>query len=110
MKINPIADVVLVCKTELLEVHFARIPDHDVVADLYSLHENPGIEICDENALTNRILDRQRGEYYLDVSPVYSVHEVADTLAKVLHESHNLEVVIQDKEGGPDDNYVVVTA
>ena len=86
MKLIPSYDAAIVCLQRELELYFAEIPDLQIANFLSDLPtQNKGIK-------TNCQDEKQRLYYWLDVTPVFDVQQVARTIADHLCQEHGLTV------------------
>lgn len=117
MLIKPNYNCAIVVMFEGFDVRFAEIPDLDVVSEIYELESNKGIEVLapakigfagDVSLSSVSKPDKQRLDYYVTVSPVFEIMQIANLLACELKDKHGMVVkVIDDRR--PDSGFKTVS-
>lgn len=116
IQLKPDADCAITAYNVAIGISFARIPDKDVVDDVYSLDKQSGILLDEsvtsfsENVYESSLskLERQRLYYHLSIPPVFDPMTLARVIACHLEENHGLSVKVIDDRIDIDPHKVTI--
>ena len=116
IEIKPKCDAAVQLLEAGINVYFTRIPDAEVVNEIYSLEKQPTIKVEDPDinfglatASCTKKEERNRFRYWISIPPVFDIAEVGNAIAEVLRTDHNLTVELIDlrpPEDGPKNTLV----
>jgi hypothetical protein len=100
--IKPIANVILNVQPDIIMIQLARYPDPELLADIYSITDNPGIQITETGfdsaasaALGRPImkeLPKERLCYAIYIPPIYKTEDVAKAIEAMFIKDHGFTV------------------
>ena len=115
IELSPSYDSAISTYAEGLSIRFAGIPEIQIANDIYGLVDrHKGITMPSESQSATLIYDeditpeRQRLYYWLYVSPVFDIEEVAEEIAMYLNEQHELSVRLIFKSVNDEPDRVTV--
>ena len=115
IELSPSYDSAISTYAEGLSIRFAGIPEIQIANDIYGLVDrHKGITMPSEAQSAILIYDediapeRQRLYYWLYVSPVFDIEEVAEEIATYLNEQHELSVRLIFTSDNDDPDRVTV--
>ena len=99
IELSPCYDSSIAVYEESLSIRFAGIPEIQIATDIYGLVDRHKSITMPSDAQSGTLIydedthhDRQRLHYWLDVSPVFDIEDVAIEIATYLNEQHELSV------------------
>jgi len=115
IELSPSYDSAISTYDEGLSIRFAGIPEIQIANDLYGLVDRYKSLTMPSDAQSATLIydediapDRQRLYYWLYVSPVFDIEEVAEGIAMYLNEQHELSVRLIFKSVNDEPDRVTV--